>query len=105
MRALEVVIRELARSEVSVLLLAEHGAGKHATAERIHQWSSHERSRPVVRARKSARNAKDDGRGGCFAAGTVYLEESADLTQPAANASGCPAVGRRKRAPKQTGRA
>ena len=41
MRALEVVIRELARSNVPVLLLAERGAGKQAAAERIHRLSEH----------------------------------------------------------------
>src|SRR5258705_11653569 len=41
MRALEVVIRELARSNVPVLLLAERGAGKQAAAERIHRLSKH----------------------------------------------------------------
>jgi len=82
MRALEVVIRELARSEVPVLLLAEHGAGKHATAERIHQWSSH-REEPfqfVPCSEVTPEMLRTDGPGGLFAAGTVYLEESADLS-------------------------
>ena len=39
MRPVEAVIRELARSEVPVLVLAERGAGKHATSQRIHQMS------------------------------------------------------------------
>src|ERR1700739_2408379 len=39
MRPVEAVIRELAQSEVPVLLLAERGAGKHATARRIHDLS------------------------------------------------------------------
>ena len=39
MRPVEAVIRELAQSEVPVLVLAETGAGKHATAQRIHQMS------------------------------------------------------------------
>src|ERR1700739_3658892 len=33
------VIRELAQSDVPVLLLAERGSGKHATARRIHELS------------------------------------------------------------------
>src|SRR5271167_1243732 len=40
MRAVGAVIRELAESEVPVLLLAEKGAGKHATAWWIHEMSS-----------------------------------------------------------------
>ena len=39
MRPVEAVIREVAQSEVPVLVLAETGAGKHATAQRIHQMS------------------------------------------------------------------
>ena len=39
MRPVEAVIREVAQSEVPVLLLAEKGAGKHATAQRIHDLS------------------------------------------------------------------
>src|SRR5579859_5470530 len=39
MRPVEAVIRELSQSDVPVLLLAETGAGKHATARRIHEMS------------------------------------------------------------------
>src|SRR5215471_8192622 len=39
MQSVEAVIRELAQSEVPVLLLAERGAGKHTTARRIHDLS------------------------------------------------------------------
>src|SRR2546421_11914368 len=39
MQAVEAVIREVAQSEAPVLLLAEGGAGKHATAQRIHEMS------------------------------------------------------------------
>ena len=39
MRPVEAVIRELAQSDVPVLVLAEAGAGKQATAQRIHQMS------------------------------------------------------------------
>ena len=39
MRPVEAVIRELSQSDVPVLLLAEAGAGKHATARRIHEMS------------------------------------------------------------------
>ena len=39
MRPVEAVISELSQSDVPVLLLAEAGAGKHATARRIHEMS------------------------------------------------------------------
>src|SRR3979411_1668334 len=45
MRAVEEIIRELAQSDVPVLVLAERGAGKRATAQRIHELSRRE-SRP-----------------------------------------------------------
>jgi two-component system, NtrC family, response regulator AtoC len=83
MKLLEVVIRELARSEVPVLLLAEGGAGKRATAERIHQMSAH-RAEPL-RMIACADVTEDQFRDGqrLFGTGTVYLEEVADLS------SGC----------------
>jgi two-component system, NtrC family, response regulator AtoC len=83
MRALEVVIRELARNEVPVLLLAEGGAGKEATAERIHQMSQR-REQPfqVVPCAEVVPEmlAADDNEGLLQTAGTVYLEELADLS-------------------------
>ena len=82
-KALEGVIRELARSEVPVLLLAEAGSGKKATAERIHQMSAHraEPFRIISCAEATEPMHKEDGRaaGGLFEAGTVYFEELADL--------------------------
>jgi DNA-binding NtrC family response regulator len=39
MHGLETVMREVAQSEVPVLLLAERGAGKKATARQIHDLS------------------------------------------------------------------
>ena len=41
MRSVEAVMREVAQSEVPVLLLAERGAGKKATARRVHELSRH----------------------------------------------------------------
>lgn len=83
MKALDVVIRELARSEVPVLLLAETGAGKKSTAERIHQMSAHQ-SEPfqVIRcADVTEPMLSEKGRaGGLFEAGTVYFDELADLS-------------------------
>ena len=39
MRSVEAVMLEVAQSEVPVLLLAERGAGKKATALRVHELS------------------------------------------------------------------
>jgi len=83
MKALDGVIRELARSEVPVLLLAEKGAGKRATAERIHQMSAHE-SEPFQAVRCAEMTADMFAEGELaasplFRSGTVYLDEIADL--------------------------
>jgi len=83
MKALDGVIRELARSEVPVLLLAEAGSGKKATAERIHRMSAHQAEpfRVVSCADVTESMLSQNGRaaGGLFEAGTVYFEELADL--------------------------
>jgi len=83
MRPVEAVIHELAQSEVPVLLLAERGAGKHTTALRIHQMSR--RSAQPFRWFRCATLKPDDlaipsgnGDGSC-GAGTIFLEELADL--------------------------
>jgi two-component system response regulator AtoC len=84
MRPVEVVIRELAQRDVPVLVLAEPGAGKHATAQRIHQMSQRSEqpfrwfqclnvtpeNLEILREREGAESG----------AGTIYLEELADLT-------------------------
>ncbi len=85
MRPVEAVIRELARSDVPVLVLAEAGAGKHATAQRIHQMS--QRSTQPFRwfqclglepgALEVLRERENSGELG---AGTIYLQELADLS-------------------------
>ena len=84
MKALEGVTRELARSEVPVLLLAERGAGKRATAERIHQMSAHQAEpfRVVACADVNEEMLAEGRQGiaGLFGSGTVYLDELADLT-------------------------
>lgn len=82
-KALEAVIRELARSEVPVLLLAESGAGKQATAKRIHQMSQH-RTEPFqviacAEVTEEMLGEKERTKAGLFAEGTVYLEELANL--------------------------
>ncbi len=78
MRPVEAVIRELAKSDVPVLLLAESGAGKHATARRIHEIS-HRRGGAFLWLQCSRLTPEElqsyDG-----AAGTVYFEEVADLS-------------------------
>lgn len=84
MRPVEAVIRELAQSEVPVLLLAEPGAGKRATARRIHQLSRLG-SRPFRSLPCSLLKAEDlavsrGNGGGWLSQGTVYLEELAELS-------------------------
>ena len=58
MRSVEAVMREVAQSEVPVLLLAENGAGKKATARRIHELSRRKREKSslfFLRERKGNR--------------------------------------------------
>src|ERR1700674_691450 len=84
MRAVEAVIRELALSEVPVLLLGELGAGKHAIAQRIHGMSR--RSTQPFRAvscatLQPAQLATPGAAGETFLwQGTVFLEELAELS-------------------------
>ena len=82
MRAVEVVIRELALSDVPVLLLAEVGSGKRTIARRIHESSSHSREefRIVGCAALSAENFENDGNDALFQKGTIFLEEIGDLS-------------------------
>ena len=86
MRPVEAVIRELAQSDVPVLVLAEPGAGKHATAQRIHQMS--QRSGQPFRwfqclgltpeELEVLQDQEDEG--APPNAGTIYLQELADLS-------------------------
>lgn len=81
-KALERVIRELADSDVPVLLLAEAGAGKRATAERIHNLSARRDSQfQVANCRALTPEALQgaSGAGDLFESGTVFFEEVADL--------------------------
>jgi len=82
MRALELVIRELSKSEVPVLLLAEGGAGKEATARHIHQISSHGsdpfRIEPCSSLSLERLTEIESG----SVRGTIYFEELADLSRP-----------------------
>jgi len=82
MRSVEAVMVEVAQSEVPVLLLAERGAGKKATALRVHELSR--RAGQAFRViscagLESGRFEDSDGEQGLLVEGTVFLEELADL--------------------------
>jgi two-component system response regulator AtoC len=91
MRAVEEIIRELAQSDVPVLVLAERGAGKHATAQRIHAMSLRN-ARPFQAltcatlmpqdlTSSNGKSKMSNGKGRAWLnGGTVYLEELADLS-------------------------
>jgi two-component system response regulator AtoC len=79
MRPVEAVIHELAQSDVPVLVLAERGAGKHATAERIHEMSRHN-AQPFRWLRCSRLKPADLEGDTLQIPGTVYLDEIADLS-------------------------
>jgi len=82
MRPVEAIIRELSQSEVPVLLLAESGAGKHATARRIHEMSRRS-AQPFRWFQCSSLKSEDlelaDDGDGTSGAGTIFLEELAEL--------------------------
>jgi two-component system, NtrC family, response regulator AtoC len=82
MRPVEAVIRELAQSDVPVLVLAEPGAGKHATAQRIHEMSRRN-AQPFRWYRCATLEPSDlnDSQIGeaLSSAGTIYLDELGDL--------------------------
>jgi len=78
------VVRGLAKSDVPVLLLAESGAGKRATAQLIHEVSLR-RGQPFQWLQCSKLKPEDlqisDGNGGALGCeGTLYLAEVADLS-------------------------
>jgi two-component system, NtrC family, response regulator AtoC len=82
MRPVEDAIRELARSSVPVLLLAEPGSGKHAVARRIH-LISRQGDKPFRSLLCATLKAEDlavlsNGKG-LLGEGTLYLEEVSDL--------------------------
>jgi len=82
MRPVEAVIRELAQSEVPVLLLAERGAGKHATARRIHDMSrrSDQPFRCLHCLGLKPEDLMSQRQNGQSISGTIYLDEVADLS-------------------------
>ena len=79
MRPVEAVIRELAQSEVTVLLLAERGAGKHATARRIHELSRRSAESIVCFRCSSITPEELDAVYGNGSAGTVFFDEVSEL--------------------------
>lgn len=88
MRPVEAVIRQLAQRDVPVLVLAESGAGKHATAQRIHQMSQRN-TQPFLGFQCAGLKPEDlevlqeQGPGKAAAgpgAGTIYLQELAELS-------------------------
>ncbi len=91
MRAVEEIIRELAQSDVPVLVLAERGAGKQATAQRIHEMSRR-KARPFLALNCGTLTPEDLSTSGgngetlsgkskaWLTGGTVFLEELADLS-------------------------
>jgi two-component system response regulator AtoC len=83
MRSVDAVIREVAQSEVPVLLLAEAGAGKKATARRVHDLSRR-RGQPFrvvsCASLKSENFADPAWQSGLLNGGTVFLKELADLS-------------------------
>jgi len=79
----EAIMREVAQSEVPVLLLAEPGVGKKATARRVHDLSRHGRQafRVVSCAHFGSQNLDGSAEpAGLMGAGTVFLEELAELS-------------------------
>ena len=78
--ALEQVIRKLAESDIPLLLIAEPGAGKKATAERIH-FSSARRRDPfqLVACDQLRPEALDSLADALFSRGTVFMQEIANL--------------------------
>ncbi len=86
MRDVEAVMREVAQSEVPVLLLAESGAGKKATACRIHELSRHGKQMFRVLACEGLQPddlAEAETKGSWTASGTIFLEEVARLSAEA----------------------
>jgi len=82
MRSVEAVMLEVAQSEVPVLLLAERGAGKKATALRVHNLSRRggQSFRVVSCAALDSGTVEDSiGQPGWHGEGTVFLEELANL--------------------------
>jgi two-component system, NtrC family, response regulator AtoC len=81
MRTVEAVIRELSQNDVPVLVVAEHGSGKAAAAERIHILSG--RAAEPFRAYQGSEANDEVLAAGSGEGGTVYLQEVGELTAAA----------------------
>jgi two-component system, NtrC family, response regulator AtoC len=81
MRTVEAVIRELSQNDVPVLVVAEHGSGKAAAAERIHILSG--RAAEPFRAYQGSEASEQVLAAGSGEGGTVYLQEVGELTAAA----------------------
>jgi len=83
MRAVEAVIRQLSERELAVLLVAEPGAGKHAAARLVHEMSPRraESFQAISCVTLTPELLKSSAQV-LWGAGTVYLEELADLPKP-----------------------
>jgi two-component system, NtrC family, response regulator AtoC len=81
MRPVELVIQELAQTDVPVLLLAERGAGKTTTAQRIHQLSrrSAHPFRVVMCANLKPAQLDSSDPDSVLGCGTVFFRELAGL--------------------------
>jgi len=83
MRSVERVMLEVAQSEVPVLLLAENGAGKKATARRIHELSRRRgQGFRTVSCGTIESGGDEDAAGGdgLLGEGTVFLEDVEELS-------------------------
>ena len=82
MRSVEAVMREVAQSEVPVLLLGENGVGKKATARRVHELSRHGRQpfHLVACATLEAGTLAAPEDATLAGPGTVFLAEVAELS-------------------------
>ena len=78
MRTVEAVIRELSQNDVPVLVVAEHGSGKAAAAERIHVLSG--RAAEPFRSYQGSEASEQVLAAGSGEGGTVYLQEVGELT-------------------------
>jgi two-component system, NtrC family, response regulator AtoC len=79
MKVVESVMQEVAQSEVPVLLLAERGAGKKATARRIHALSQRADQSFLIFSCQGLTTDRPDFADELAGKGTVFLEELADL--------------------------
>src|SRR5258708_27487640 len=80
MPSVEAIMREVAQSEVPVLLLAERGVGMKATARRVHDLSTHGRHtfRVISCTHFGSEKSEDSTEpAGVIGAGTGFLEELA----------------------------